>query len=117
MWVEFIVGSLPCHAGFSPGTQVFPSPQKLTFSNSNWTRNPVDKEALCGSATFKSLFIYLSIYLLRGYLIIFVFSMFSPQQRPLLFVLSGRLGRKKKRARGARWEGGRERERESSAML
>ena len=57
--------------GFSPGTPVFPSPQKLTFPNSNSTRNQVDKEALCGCATFKSLF----IYLLRGYLIIFVFSM------------------------------------------
>ena len=55
--------------GFSQGTPVFPSPQKLTFPNSNSTRNQVDKEALCGCATFKSLF----IYLLRGYLIIFVF--------------------------------------------
>ena len=55
--------------GFSPGTPVFPSPQKLTFPNSNSTRNQVDKEAQCGCATFKSLF----IYLLRGYLIIFVF--------------------------------------------
>ena len=43
--------------GFSPGTPVFPSPQKLTFSNSNLTRNQVDKEPLCGCATSKSLFI------------------------------------------------------------
>ena len=71
LWVEFVVGSLPCHEGFSPGTPVFPSPQKLTFPNSNSTRNQVDKEAQCGCATFKSLF----IYLLRGYLIIFVFRM------------------------------------------
>ena len=71
MWVQFVVGSLPCHEGFSPGTPVFPSPQKLAFPNSNSTRNQVDKEAQCGCATFKSLF----IYLLRGYLIIFVFSM------------------------------------------
>ena len=69
VWVEFVIGSLPCHDGFSPGTPVFPSPQKLAFPNSNLTRNQVDKEALCGCATFKSLF----IYLLRGYLIIFVF--------------------------------------------
>ena len=69
LWVEFAAGSLPCHEGFSPGTPVFPSPQKLAFPNSNLTRNQVDKEALCGCATFKSLF----IYLLRGYLIIFVF--------------------------------------------
>ena len=37
--------------GFSPGTPVFPSPQKPTFSNSNSTRNRVDKEPLCGCAT------------------------------------------------------------------
>ena len=34
MWVEFVVGSLPCR-GFSAGTPVFPSPQKPTFPNSN----------------------------------------------------------------------------------
>ena len=49
--------------GFSPGTPVFPSPQKPTFPNSNSTRNQVDKEPLCGCATSKSLFIYLFIYL------------------------------------------------------
>ena len=42
--------------GFSPGTSVFPSPQKTAFSNSNSTRNQVDKEPLCGCATSKSLF-------------------------------------------------------------
>ena len=45
--------------GFSPGAQVFPSPQKPTFLNSNSTRNQVDEEPLCGCATCKSLFIYL----------------------------------------------------------
>ena len=37
IWVEFVVGSLPCLAprGFSPGTPIFPSPQKPTFPNSN----------------------------------------------------------------------------------
>ena len=49
--------------GFSPGTPVFPSPQKPTFPNSNSTRNQVDEEPLCGCATSKSLFIYLFIYL------------------------------------------------------
>ena len=49
--------------GFSPGTPVFPSPQKPTFSNSNSTRNQLDEEPLCGCATCKSLFIYLFIYL------------------------------------------------------
>ena len=48
--------------GFSPGTPVFPSPQKPTFPNSNSTRNQVDEEPLCGCATSKSLFIYLFIY-------------------------------------------------------
>ena len=35
MWVEFSLAL----RGFSPGTPVFPSPHKLTFSNSNLTRN------------------------------------------------------------------------------
>ena len=41
--------------GFSPGTPVFPSPQKPTFPNSNSIRNQVDEEPLCGCATSKSL--------------------------------------------------------------
>ena len=49
--------------GFSPGTPVFPSPQKPTFPNSNSTRNHVDEEPLCGCATCKSLFIYFIFYL------------------------------------------------------
>ena len=32
--------------GFSPGTPVFPSPQKPTFPNSNTTRNRIDEEPL-----------------------------------------------------------------------
>ena len=35
MWVEFVVGSLLAPRGFSPGTPVFPSPQKPTLPNSN----------------------------------------------------------------------------------
>ena len=50
--------------GFSPGTPVFPSPQKPTFPNSNSARNQVDEEPLCGCATSKSLSIYLFIYLI-----------------------------------------------------
>ena len=49
--------------GFSPGTPVFPSPQKSAFPNSNSTRNQVDEESLCGCATCKSSFIYLFIYI------------------------------------------------------
>ena len=41
--------------GFSPGTLVFPSPQKPTSPNSNSIRNQVDEEPLC--ATSKSLFV------------------------------------------------------------
>ena len=35
MCVEFVVGSLLAPRGFSPGTPVFPSPQKPTFLNFN----------------------------------------------------------------------------------
>ena len=51
--------------GFSPGTPVFPSPQKPTFPDSNSTRDQVDEEPLCGCATSKSLFII--IYLFTDY--------------------------------------------------
>ena len=70
MWVKFVVGSLPCSERYSPGTPVFPSPQKPTFPDSNSTRNQVDEEPLCGCATFKPLFIhyfYLFIYFSRSY--------------------------------------------------
>ena len=57
--------------GFSPGTPVFPSPQKPAFPNSNSTRNRVDEEPPSGSATSKSLFTlfkkYIKFYIsLRG---------------------------------------------------
>ena len=50
--------------GFSPGTLVFPSPQKPTFANSNSTRNQVDEEPQCGCATSKSLFIFIYLFYL-----------------------------------------------------
>ena len=50
--------------GFSPGTPVFPSPQKPTFPNSNSTRNQVDEEPLCGCATSKSLINFYLFYLI-----------------------------------------------------
>ena len=43
--------------GFSPGTPVFPSPQKPTLPNSHSTRNQVDEEPLRGNATFKPSFV------------------------------------------------------------
>ena len=42
---------------FFPGTPVFPSSQKPTFSNSSSTMDQVYEEPLCGCATSKSLFI------------------------------------------------------------
>ena len=50
--------------GFSPGTPVFPSPQKPTFPNSNSTRNQVDEEPFCGCTTSKSLFYLFIIFLM-----------------------------------------------------
>ena len=46
LWVEFVVGSLLAPRGFSPGTPLFPSPQKPTFLNFNsvWnTRTHINK--------------------------------------------------------------------------
>ena len=43
--------------GFFPGTLVFPSSQKPTFSNSSSTMDQIDEEPLCGCATSISLFI------------------------------------------------------------
>ena len=62
--VEFVVGSLPCSERFSLNTPAFPCPQKPTFSNSNSTRNRIDKEPLCGCATSKSLYTFLFIIIL-----------------------------------------------------
>ena len=53
--------------GSSPGTPVFPSPQKPSFPNSSSTRSQVDKEPVCGCASSKSLIIiYFIYYLLLG---------------------------------------------------
>ena len=48
--------------GFSPGTPVFPSPQKPTLPNSNSTRNQLGEEPLSRCATSK-IVIYLFVYL------------------------------------------------------
>ena len=47
---------------FSPGTPVFPSPQKPTFPNSNSIRNRVDEEPRCGCASSKSLVLLLLLF-------------------------------------------------------
>ena len=44
--------------GLSPGTPVFPSPQKPTFPNANSTRNQVDEEPLCEFATLNRYLFY-----------------------------------------------------------
>ena len=52
--------------------------------NSNSTRNQVDEEPLCGSATSKSLFIYLFIYLFtRWYNLYFIFEHFCHAWRSI----------------------------------
>ena len=65
--------------GFSPGTPVFPCPQKPTFPNSNSTSNQVDEEPLCGSATSKSLFIY-------SYLFTTIYGSYSSYNTALLTI-------------------------------
>ena len=71
MWVEFVVGSLPCSLlstlrGFSPGTLVFRSPQKPIFPSSNSARNQGDEEPLCGCATDVPLNHFFKFYILSA---------------------------------------------------
>ena len=63
--------------GFSPGTLVFPSPQKPTFPNSNSFRNQVDEEPLSGCATSKSLLLLLLLLLLLILLLLLLLHTFS----------------------------------------
>ena len=67
VWVEFVVGCLPCFERFFSGYAVFSSPLKPTLLNSSSIRNQVDKERHCGCADCKSLFIsiYSSSYFTR----------------------------------------------------
>ena len=65
MWVEFCCWFSPLlREVFSPGTPVFPSPQKTIFPNSSSTRNHVDEEPLGGCATCKSLFIIIYLFII-----------------------------------------------------
>ena len=59
-WLSLLMVLSVSLRDFSPGTSVFPSPQKPTFPNSISTRNQVDEEPLYGCATSKSLYIYYS---------------------------------------------------------
>ena len=56
MWVEFVVGSLPCFKRFFSGYSGFPLSSKTNISKFQF-----DRES-CGCATCKSIFIYLFIY-------------------------------------------------------
>ena len=68
----------------------FPRSSKTKFPNSNYIRNQVDKEPLCGFATFKSLLLFfLSIYLLRGFLIILCFQYAFPVGKLCHFFSNG----------------------------
>ena len=49
----------------SPGSPLFPSPQKPTFSNSNSTRDQADEERLCGYPTSKLLLLLLLLLLCK----------------------------------------------------
>ena len=57
MWVEFVVGSRLCSKRFSPGTPVFPSPQKPTFLNSSSIWRDVS-QLLVLYTKYSDLFIY-----------------------------------------------------------
>ena len=48
MWVEFVVGSHTFSRRFSPGTPVFPSPQKqIQISKFRFDLDTVDEEPSC----------------------------------------------------------------------
>ena len=66
MWVEFVVGSLPCSERFFSGCSCF-SP---TFPDSNSTRNQVDEEPALWMCTSKSLFTYLYLAFDRDSLLV-----------------------------------------------
>ena len=50
--------------GFSPGTLVFPSPEKPTFPNSLSTRNQVDEETFVDVLPPNHYLFYLFIYII-----------------------------------------------------
>ena len=66
MWVEFVVGSLPCSERFFSGYSGFPLSSKTNTSKFQFDQESGrDEEPLCECATSKSLFIiYFIIYYL-----------------------------------------------------
>ena len=80
MWVEFVVGSLPCSERFFSGYSGFPSPQKPTFPNSNSTSNEVEEVRQSGCATSKSLFILFIRSFVRSFIrspLVYLFTLLS----------------------------------------
>ena len=65
MWVEFVVGSLLRSERFSPGTPVFPSPQKPSIS-----KFPFDQESGRRRTTLWMCYLHIVIYLFIYLLII-----------------------------------------------
>ena len=68
---------------FSPGTPVFPPPQKPTFPNSNSIRNRVDEEPRCEYASSKSLVLLLLLLLLFSLLLLLLLLL---HRRTLIFM-------------------------------
>ena len=79
MWVEFVVGSLPCSKRFFSGYSGFPPSSKTNASKFQFDQDQVDKEPVFGCATTKSLFHSFFLYLFV------MFSICSPQSRPYSF--------------------------------
>ena len=60
MWVEFVVGSLPCSERFFSGYSGFPLSSKTNIFKFQFDQEPqVDREPLCGCLTYKSLFYFI----------------------------------------------------------
>ena len=66
MWVEFVVGSRHCFEGFSPGTPVFPPPQKTNIFKFQFDLETVERRAT-SRIPLKFPFILYLFYLLTSY--------------------------------------------------
>jgi len=62
MWVEFVVGSLPCSKRFFSGYSSFPLSSKTNISKFQLDQESVNEETLSGCATSNSLFILFYLF-------------------------------------------------------
>ena len=62
MWVEFVVGSLPCSKRFFSGYSGFPLSSKTNISKHQLDQESVNEETLSGCATSNSLFILFYLF-------------------------------------------------------